>query len=124
MAAKRAIELGNPLAVCNRPASFFAVPTLALYPVPSAEGWLHLVSSIATNRTREALYNSWDKNDPYAPLKAHPTFYIGATLRRMSSAAWTWIAPAGAGHQFANARSPRRGTDILTRSPGRGASRL
>jgi len=25
---------------------------------------LHLVSSIATNRTREALYNSWDKNDP------------------------------------------------------------
>lgn len=25
---------------------------------------LHLVSSIATHRTREALYNSWDKNDP------------------------------------------------------------
>jgi len=25
---------------------------------------LHLVSSIATNRTREALFNSWDKNDP------------------------------------------------------------
>jgi len=25
---------------------------------------LHLVSSIATSRTREALYNSWDKNDP------------------------------------------------------------
>ena len=25
---------------------------------------LHLVSSIATNRTREALYNTWDKNDP------------------------------------------------------------
>lgn len=25
---------------------------------------VHFVSSIATNRTREALYNSWDKNDP------------------------------------------------------------
>jgi transposase len=25
---------------------------------------LNLVSSIATNRTREALYNTWDKNDP------------------------------------------------------------
>lgn len=25
---------------------------------------LHFVSSIATNRTREAIYNSWDKNDP------------------------------------------------------------
>ena len=25
---------------------------------------LHFVSSIATNRTREALYNTWDKNDP------------------------------------------------------------
>jgi len=25
---------------------------------------LHLVSSVATARTREALYNSWDKNDP------------------------------------------------------------
>jgi len=25
---------------------------------------VHFVSSIATCRTREALYNSWDKNDP------------------------------------------------------------
>jgi transposase len=25
---------------------------------------LHLVSSVAVARTREALYNSWDKNDP------------------------------------------------------------
>ena len=25
---------------------------------------VHFVSSIATNRTREALFNSWDKNDP------------------------------------------------------------
>jgi transposase len=29
-----------------------------------AGGRLHLVSSIAVARTREALYNSWDKNDP------------------------------------------------------------
>jgi len=37
-------------------------PLAAMLAAHSVE--LHLVSSIATNRTREALYNTWDKNDP------------------------------------------------------------
>lgn len=46
---------------------------------------LRLVSSVALARTREALHNSWDKNDPKDAKVILHMLKIGATQNRKSA---------------------------------------
>jgi hypothetical protein len=48
---------------------------------------LHLASSLALARTREALHNSWDKNDPKDAHPPHAAQWPGTALSR-SFGAW------------------------------------
>lgn len=55
-------SLGNEFEAALEPTGDYHRPIA--YAMLAANFKLHFVSSVATNRTREAMYNSWDKNDP------------------------------------------------------------
>ena len=65
------------------------------YRLPSAGFELRLVSSVALARTREALHNGWDKNDPKDAQVILHMLRIGATQRHVDPSGGRHQRPAG-----------------------------